>query len=208
LPLIAEAEISRRVGHVQLCRYSYHSKSPPDWPYDVNPVSQLPHDIKGLDGLIIGGGHLIRFDKEVAPGYAPSTPDIHHPTGYWLTPALLALQADCPVVWNAPGVHGNIPTWAAPLVHLAISRSRYVAVRDEASKQALLPYSEGSPQIELVPCRFRVRSGTTAGLVGRPFVVHAAMPGTGVEPALYRDPGERGAARFLSRCEVPGRAFQ
>lgn len=143
-PLIAEAELSHRLDSIKLHRFSYLSKSHTDWPYSVNSLSDLPAAAHNLDGLIIGGGHLIRFDKQVAPGYEPPTPTIHHPTGYWLTPALIALQNGLPVVWNAPGVHGRIPDWAEPLMRLAIKLSSYVSVRDEASQQALAPFDEES----------------------------------------------------------------
>ena len=106
--------------------------------------------IHRLDGLLIGGGFLIRFDKQVAPGYLPPTPEIHHPTGYWLTPALIALQHDVPLVWNAPGMHCNdIPAWANPLMEMALALSRYVSVRDEPSRSALEPLT--SSPIAVVP---------------------------------------------------------
>jgi lipopolysaccharide transport system ATP-binding protein len=83
-------------------------------------------------------GFLVRFTKEVAPGYCPPTPEIHHPTGYWLSPALIALQHGVPVVWNAPGSDGNdIPKWANPLLEIALTRSSYVAVRDQPSRSTL-----------------------------------------------------------------------
>src|SRR5437868_2791237 len=104
-------------------------------------LADLPAVIGKLDGVLIGGGHLIRFDKHVAPGYGPPSPLIHHPTGYWLTPALMAHQAGVPVVWNAPGVHGPVPEWAAPLMELAFGLSWYVAVRDEPSRDAIQPYA-------------------------------------------------------------------
>lgn len=129
-PLIAEMELSERLGPVALHRFSYFDRSPPDWPFTVTAISGLSEAVSGLDGMLIGGGHVVRFDKHVAPGYAPPTPDIPHPTGYWLTPALLAIHHGCPVAWNAPGALGEVPAWAAPLMHLAISQSRYVAVRD------------------------------------------------------------------------------
>jgi lipopolysaccharide transport system ATP-binding protein len=137
-PLIAEAELTQRLGSVLLHRFSYGARTPPEWPYAVTSVAQLPEFVDRLDGLLIGGGFLIRFDKQVAPGYGPPNPEVHHPTGYWLTPALIALQHDVPVVWNAPGMHCNeIPEWAGPLVERALSLSRYVSVRDEPSRSAL-----------------------------------------------------------------------
>ncbi|MEW6208812.1 MAG: polysaccharide pyruvyl transferase family protein [Acidobacteriota bacterium] len=148
-PLIAEAELKHRLGDVKLRAFSYHAKTPPDWPYTVTPLTELPEMISRLDGLLIGGGFIIRFDKEVAPGYEPPTGAIHHPTGYWLTPALIALQHGVPVVWNAPGMHCNeIPLWAEPLMEMAFSLSRYTAVRDEPSQSALSRFAD---DIAVVP---------------------------------------------------------
>src|SRR6266568_469960 len=76
-PLIAESELSARLGAVRLHRFSYECRKPPEWPYEVVSVTALPQAIHGLDGLLIGGGFLIRFDKEVAPGYLPPSPEIH-----------------------------------------------------------------------------------------------------------------------------------
>lgn len=149
-PLIAEAELSRRLGPLTLTKYSYHEKSRPSWPYAVHSLTQLPGDALELDGAIIGGGHVIRFDKAVAPGYQPPSRAIHHPTGYWLTPALMARDAGLPVVWNAPGVHGEVPAWAKPLMTLAMSTSSYVSVRDQASRRALAPYARDVP-VHVVP---------------------------------------------------------
>ena len=69
-PLLAEAELSRRLGPITWHRFSYFHKSPPAWPYHVKSVAELPNIAAALDGMIIGGGHLIRFDKNVAPGFS------------------------------------------------------------------------------------------------------------------------------------------
>ena len=133
-PLIAESELKERLGEVTVVPISYNSQTPPHWPYSVLSVTKLPEMIQELDGLLIGGGFLIRFDKDVAPGYVPQNAEIHHPTGFWLTPALLALQHNVPLLWNAPGMHSNeIPAWAHPLVKLAFEQSQYVSVRDVPS---------------------------------------------------------------------------
>jgi lipopolysaccharide transport system ATP-binding protein len=149
-PVIAESELTERLGPLTLHRFSYAAKTPPDWPYEVTSVADLPARVRALDGLLIGGGFLIRFDKDVAPGYLPPVPRIHHPTGYWLTPALVALQHDVPVVWNSPGMHCNeIPRWAEPLMEHALTLSRYVAVRDQPSAEALAGLT-GAP-VSVVP---------------------------------------------------------
>lgn len=205
-PLIAEAELRQRLGEVTLHRFSYHAKSPPDWPYEVTSVADLPRLIGDLDALLIGGGFLIRFDKHVADGYGPATPDIHHPTGYWLTPALMALERGIPVIWNAPGMHRNeIPVWAEPLMRLALGPSAYISVRDRPSKAALsrfvdpdritIMHDTGFGIASLVPAgeseamqRLRERTGLT-----KPYIV--------VQPVRWKDEGfpeflERHAERF------------
>ncbi len=150
-PLIAEAELRQRLGAVKIHPYSYHAQVRPDWPYDVRSVTDLPETVAGLDAMLIGGGFIIRFDREVAPDYEPPATWIHHPTGYWLTPALMALQRGIPVVWNAPGMHLNeVPRWARPLLRLALDRSSYVAVRDEPSRATLAQMVEDD-RIKVVP---------------------------------------------------------
>ncbi|WP_457970723.1 polysaccharide pyruvyl transferase family protein [Pseudomonas sp. R4-84] len=187
-PIIAEAELARRLGRVELHRFSYHEKKPPEWPYAVSSLTELPHVAARLDGVLIGGGFLIRFDKVVAHGYGPTTPDIHHPTGYWLTPALIALQHAIPVIWNAPGMHCNgVPDWARPLLTMALEQSQYVRVRDALTRDTLgaltqraeievLPDTAfGLPRLidEQQPCAEFIRLRESAGLTGPYIVIHA-----------------------------------
>jgi lipopolysaccharide transport system ATP-binding protein len=149
-PIVAEKELNQRLGPLRMHRFSYASKAPPAWPYTVEALTDLPALAVHLDGLIVGGGHLIRFDKAIAPGYGPLSPAIHHPTGYWLTPMLIALQNGCPVVWNAPGTYGEIPDWAEPLMELVLRQSSYLSVRDDTSRQALQRFA-GQREIAVVP---------------------------------------------------------
>ena len=209
-PLIAESELSARLGPVTLHRFSYNARTPPGWPYEVTPVTELPRMIQRLDGLLIGGGFLIRFDKQIAPGYLPPTPEIHHPTGYWLTPALMALQHNVPLIWNAPGMHCNeIPAWAHPLMEMALTNSGYVSVRDELSRAALAPLA--SAPVAVVPdTAFRLprlfplegepsaefrRLAETSGLDGPYIIVQATL-------------GLEGFVRFLRNHEERLRSFR
>ena len=150
-PLIAESELRRRLERVDVVPFSYGAKSVGEWPFRVVSLEDLPRTVAELDALLIGGGWLIRFDKTVAPGYGPLTAQIHHPTGYWLSPALIAQQHGVPVVWNAPGAnYGDIADWADPITELALSLSSYIAVRDDPSRSALERFA-GANAIEVVP---------------------------------------------------------
>ncbi|MFL6612064.1 MAG: polysaccharide pyruvyl transferase family protein, partial [Pseudomonas sp.] len=187
-PIIAEAELARRLGSVNLHRFSYHGKNRSEWPYAVTSLTELPQVASTLDGILIGGGFLIRFDKIVAHGYGPTTPDIHHPTGYWLTPALIALQHAIPIIWNAPGMHCNaVPAWARPLLTMALEQSQYVRVRDALTRDTLgaltqraeievLPDTAfGLPRLidEWQPSAEFIRLREHAGLTGPYIVIHA-----------------------------------
>lgn len=141
-PIIAERELEQRLGAIDFRRFAYHSKQPPDWPYSVTTVAELPAQIPDLDGLLIGGGHIIRFDKTIAPGYFPPSKDIHHPTGYWLVPALVAHLNGCPVAWNCPSASLEIPDWSKPLMLAAFQNSNYIAVRDQATRSILLQFTD------------------------------------------------------------------
>jgi lipopolysaccharide transport system ATP-binding protein len=150
-PLIAQKELAERLGQVELSAFSYGARTAAEWPFPVTSVTELPRLAAGLDALLLGGGFLVRFDKVVAAGYGPPTAGIHHPTGFWLSPAEICLQHGVPLVWNSPGAnYQDIPSWAGPLLELALSQSKYIAVRDEPSRQALLPYA-GPSRIEVVP---------------------------------------------------------
>jgi lipopolysaccharide transport system ATP-binding protein len=149
-PLLAGHELRERLGDVTLTAYSHRELAPPGWPYPVRPLDSLPHDLETLDLLLVGGGHLVRFDKDIAPGYGPTSPDVHHPTGYWLTPTLVAGVAGVPVAWNAVGASSDTPGWARPLLAAALDLASYVSVRDEVSARELRAIS-GSAKVELVP---------------------------------------------------------
>ncbi|HSK75489.1 MAG TPA: polysaccharide pyruvyl transferase family protein [Thermoanaerobaculia bacterium] len=208
-PLVAEAELSARLGAVKLHRFSYHSRTPPDWPYRVTSVAELPQMASSLDGMLIGGGFLIRFDKEVAPGYGPPTPAIHHPTGYWLTPGLIALQQGIPLIWNAPGMHCNeIPAWADPLIELALSLSRYIAVRDRPSQEALARFTDPS-RIAVVPDTAfgisRLLDGSPSSELNR---LREASGLTGPYIVIQAALGLKSFARFVKSHAHPLRDFQ
>jgi len=149
-PLIAQKELSERLGDVRLHRFSYHQKRKPEWPFEVTSLVEFPKIIDELDGVLIGGGHILRFDKLIARDYFPPSAQIHHPTGYWLSPILAAVTNGLPVAWNAPGMLGRVPAWAGQLMELAVRNSDYVSVRDRESRDTLERYAGETP-VRIVP---------------------------------------------------------
>jgi hypothetical protein len=162
-PVVAELELSRRLDSISMTRYSYSALSSGAWPFEVKAIGQLERDVDALDLLLVGGGDLIRFDKEIASGYQPSEPSIHHPTGFWLLPTLLAAEHDVPVVWNAVGVQAP-PEWARHLLSIAVASATLVTVRDQVS-QEILSAATDAAEAGLVPdTAFGVRAALdTAG---------------------------------------------
>jgi len=149
-PLVARQQLERRLGPVEIRPYSYNARSAASWPFAVRPLDRLPAEIGALDLLLIGGGDIIRFDPLVALNYRPGSPDIHHPTGFWLAPIFLAHTANVPVAWNAPGVPSEIPSWAHALVRASVAISAYVNVRDQASHDRLTRVVSDT-RVEIVP---------------------------------------------------------
>jgi lipopolysaccharide transport system ATP-binding protein len=214
-PLIAEAELARRLDRVKLHCFSYGAKTPATWPYSVTSITELPRLAANLDGLLVGGGFSVRFDKRVAPGYGPPTPAVHHPTGFWLSPALIALQHGIPLLWNAPGVHyDDLPAWGDPLMELTFSQSSYIAVRDKPSRNALARFV-GPDRITVVPdTAFGVgrllaelpslefdRLRDTCGLTGQYIVIQAVRGIQGMDSCycfLKRQAHRLGKFRFLA----------
>jgi hypothetical protein len=149
-PLLAANELGERLGPHELVPYSYHDLGPDGWAYEVRSLGRLFHDLPELDLLLVGGGDLVRFDKGVAPGYGPADPTVHHPTGYWLSPTLLAASCGVPVAWNAVGVVPGAPEWAQEILRLAVGSVDYLTVRDEQSARELTRAAP-STHIRIVP---------------------------------------------------------
>jgi GT2 family glycosyltransferase len=136
-PMIAEHELRRRLGDVDLRLYSYRRMTAGAWPLDVESLGRLPTDVADLDGLLVGGGEIVHAAPVIAPGYRPDDPDVHHPLGLWLTPTLLAAAAGIPIAWNAPGAIEGLPARLTPLVEAALESIDYASVRDARSARLL-----------------------------------------------------------------------
>ncbi|HEY8081080.1 MAG TPA: polysaccharide pyruvyl transferase family protein [Acidimicrobiales bacterium] len=140
-PLVAHHELAKRLGDVEIELFSYRAFDPPNWPFKVRPIHTLAERLGEFDLLLVGGGHLIRGDEGVAPGYEPTSAVTSHPYGLWLTPTLLALAAGVPVAWNALGVIDSVSAVHEPLYKAALRGIDYLAVRDLESARLVRAHS-------------------------------------------------------------------
>ncbi|MEO7804444.1 MAG: polysaccharide pyruvyl transferase family protein, partial [Actinomycetota bacterium] len=149
-PLLAQESLGKRLGELELLIFSYNSKPRGAWPFEVRSLEDLPEALTDVDALLIGGGHLFRFDKQVGVEYGPPSSNIHHPTGYWLVPALLGALSGKPVIWNGIGVSVDTPEWGRTMATTALRASSYVSVRDKPSARELLRLAPEA-EIHVIP---------------------------------------------------------
>jgi lipopolysaccharide transport system ATP-binding protein len=129
-PFVARRELERRLEKVEVELFSYRSIGPPLWPLEVQSIHMLAPRLDAFDLVLVGGGHLVRGEDYVAPGYTPTDPRTAHPYGLWLTPTLLAMGAGVPVAWNAIGALDTVPDPVHDLTAVAIGGVEYLGVRD------------------------------------------------------------------------------
>lgn len=140
-PLLAQRALEDRLPGAVVQPYSFRSMSASDWVYEVRCIDELRHDVGHLDGLLVGGGYLIRFDKDVAEGYVSTSSQVHHPTGYWLAPTLWAAQHGVPTIWNAVGVAPTVPRWGSRLLERVLPLPDVVVAREQPSFRQLARHS-------------------------------------------------------------------
>src|SRR4029078_12111547 len=96
-PLLAQAALTKRDPRLQIRPFSVNGRAQPAWPFAVSATADLPDAMPHLAAMLIGGGEIVRF----ATGYPVPTPsDANLPVSYWLVPALIAVMAGKPLIWN------------------------------------------------------------------------------------------------------------
>jgi glycosyltransferase involved in cell wall biosynthesis len=113
---------------------------------EIHAITELESIGNTLEGFVLGGGDVIRFDTP--PAFNPS--EMHFPPYAQLAilPGLLAGMSGKPLVWNAPGIPHALTPAQRMIVEGIMSVSTYVTVRDDQSKDHLGAKDE---QINIVP---------------------------------------------------------
>jgi hypothetical protein len=163
-PLLARAELSRRLPAASITAFSYNARSAPQWPYDVRPVASLVDGGSDLAGLLIGGGQLVRTDAYFP---IPVSAGTVVPYDVWLFPALAALALHIPCPWNAIGAWEKgvaFPPAVREMFAAAVRGSHRVAVRDAISAHVFDTVA-GMPVARQVPdTGFGLRRLVDAGM--------------------------------------------
>ena len=92
------------------------------------------------DGVLIGGGNIVHARKVNLPDYVKAGAEQWAYGALWQEATLAACQRKVPVVWNAPGVPQAFDPAEQPTLEAVLAAASYVAVRDDASAQFVLPF--------------------------------------------------------------------
>ncbi len=149
-PIIAEQKLSE-LGPVTITRFSYRAKSHATWCYDVEPIQRFPELADQFDLVIVGGGHLLHFNRHMALDYMPTDPTIPHPLGFWWLPAVAAAMAGIPAALHGVSADPAFPRWATPLLKAFTDSLDYVSVRDPKTHALLSKYAQPGQEIAIVP---------------------------------------------------------
>jgi hypothetical protein len=158
-PLVAAAELGRRLDDVELLPFS---------PMGVVDTGDEPNAAAWALGhwseeraarlaaqsslVLCGGGEIVYGDGTLyTPFYGIDRRDASAlGIDRWFIEVLGAAERSCPVAWHAPGVPAELDSATALRVRRAAEHRALVAVRDEASRQRLEAAGvEG--EIEVVP---------------------------------------------------------
>ena len=116
-------------------------------------------DTPDIDGVVIGGGHIIRSAPTPLKAREPDGDTTYDRGGIstflaypslWLGAAYIAARHDVPLCWNGPGVFAGFAPVAAELLRWTASVSDYLTVRDEASRR-FLEEAGVSQEIGVIP---------------------------------------------------------
>lgn len=116
-------------------------------------------DTSYIDGVVIGGGHVIRAAPAPLKVYEPDDDTTYDRGGIssfvaypslWLGAAYVAARHDVPFCWNGPGVFAGFDPVAAELLRWTASVTDYLTVRDEASRR-FLEEAGVSQEIGIIP---------------------------------------------------------
>ena len=206
-PYVLKEKLAQVDGSLRVELYSYREKTEADWIYPVRPIERYAQDVRDTAVAVIGGGHLVHFDKRMAPGYVPSDADTPHPLGFWWLPAVYSHCLGVPVLAHGLSVDRAIPDYAPPLLSTFVASLTGGGLRDDQSRQRLEPFGLGA-EVGIVPDSiFSVADCVPAGVTSDRFEQWRADQGLeGPYVILQPSPGLRRFARPIRALVEQARA--
>lgn len=135
-PIVLEAELRKRIEIEEIYLFSPKGGKMPFSNKKVYPIEDLENIIntKNIDAIIIGGGDLIRLDKNVSGDYAS---DFKTSIKIWEYPILVGKKHKIPVLFNAMGVPYHFAKENYHILNKIFKSVDYLCVRDNISKDIL-----------------------------------------------------------------------
>lgn len=144
-PILLERALQQDMPGVQLRLFSPNAGT---YIVDGRPIYAIANigtQVDALDGYVIGGGDIIRFDR--AHTQKLKAQELVY-ADLFLLPSLMGSLRQKPVVWNAPGVPMPFTPDQQKIVEGMTALSTYLSVRDQPSRAYL---GTGANHAAIVP---------------------------------------------------------
>lgn len=143
-PIVVEKELALRCPDYKLKLFS------PLAAKNLGVSSILDNDEEKIDAILIGGGDIISFSRDIAAIYNSEWKECFSAHSACFALPGIHRKSGVPVLWNAPGIPADFTCDQAWLIKLLADEADYLSVRDETSRQRLRKAGV-SKEIHIVP---------------------------------------------------------
>lgn len=136
-PIVLKGKLEKQIKIGEFILFSPNGgKKPFEEETYVYPIDHLEkmHQKIHFDAIIIGGGDVIRLDKDVLKCYPK---DFKSSLNFWMEPIIVAKKYNIPVIFNCPGVPHYFQGIEQEMISSLLNQVDYLSVRDQQSKDIL-----------------------------------------------------------------------
>jgi len=117
---------------------------------DAKSPHKISSSLNDFNALVIGGGNVIRASNSTLDVYKSNSIGHNAYSNIWLSSCLSNATNNAPIIWNSPGVAEELLPELNEYVKKCLSRTDYISVRDQQSKDLLLSIFDDD-NIHVVP---------------------------------------------------------
>lgn len=134
-PIVLEYELKKRINIDNIYLFSPNGGSMPFYKRHVYSISDLDLFCRThkVDGIVLGGGDIIRLDQNVTAAYQKK---FFSSFSMWQYPILIAQKYNIPIIFNCPGVPFNLEPYKH-IISSTLETCPYISVRDKESRKNL-----------------------------------------------------------------------